>query len=94
MTPRIAWFGFLRFLASAAKLACVAAVLTAAGWGVWRGVQHAFFHNPDFRLKVIDLNENPVIDELQTALAIGIDLAERPNLFDIDVAQATAKLRA
>lgn len=92
MSPRIAWFGFLRFLGRIAKVACLVAALTAAGWGVWRGVQHAFFKNPDFRLRIIDLNENPVIDEIQTAEAIGIRLAERPNLFEIDVSQATAKL--
>ena len=63
MSPRIAWFGLLRFFAVLAKLACLAAVLTGIGWGVWRGIHHAFYQNPDFRLRVIDLNPNPVIDE-------------------------------
>ena len=94
MSPRIAWFGFLRFAVTAAKIGCVVAALTAAGWGVWRGVQHAFFQNPDFRLRYIDLNENSVIDEIETAEAIGIELAERPNLFDIDVSKAAEKLSA
>lgn len=94
MSPRIAWFGFLRFLGTAAKLGCVIAALTAAGWGVWRGIQHAFFQNPDFRLQIIDLNENPVIDELEAAAAMGIDLAARPNLFEIDVDKAADELAA
>jgi hypothetical protein len=66
MSPRIAWFGFLGSSADA-KIACVLAVLTGIGWGVWRGIQHAFYQNPDFSLKVIDLNPNPVIDELGVA---------------------------
>ena len=60
-------------------------MLTGIGWGVWRGIQHAFYKNPDFRLQVIDLNANPVIDELGVAAAAGIDLTANPSLFDINV---------
>lgn len=94
MTPRIAWLGFLGFFGSLTKLACVAAVLAALGWGVWRGMQVAFYRNPDFRLQVIDLNANPVIDELRVASVIGIDLSSSPSLFDIDVSNATKQLKA
>jgi cell division septal protein FtsQ len=94
MSPRIAWFGFLKLLGGLAKTACVLAVLTGIGWGVWRGVKHAFYQNPDFRLHVIDLNNNPVIDEVGVVETIGIDLAACPSLFDIDVKEACRKLRA
>jgi len=94
MTPRIAWLGFLGFFGSLTKLACVVAVLAALGWGVWRGMQVAFYRNPDFRLQVIDLNANPVIDELRVASVIGVDLSSSPSLFDIDVSNATEQLKA
>jgi hypothetical protein len=93
MSPRIAWLGFLGYLGVLARVACVVAVLAGIAWGVWRGVQHAFYQNPDFSLKVIDLNTNPVIDEFGVAEAIGIDLAACPSLFEIDVKQAGDKLR-
>ena len=92
MSPRIAWFSFLTFAGSLAKIACVLAVLTGIGWGVWLGVQRAFYKNPDFRLQVIDLNPNSAIDVEGLAEATGIDLTA--SLFDIDVDQVTAKLKA
>lgn len=94
MSPRIAWFGFLRLLFKLVKVACVLAVLGGSGWGVWRGVHHAFYQNPDFRLQVIDLNPNPVIDEAGVVEAIGIDLSASPSLFEIDAADAARKLKA
>jgi hypothetical protein len=93
MSPRIAWLGFMGFLGVLARITCVLAVLAGIGWGVWRGVRHAFYQNPDFSLKVIDLNTNPVIDEFGVAGAVGIDLAACPSLFEIDVKQAADKLR-
>lgn len=92
MSPRIAWFGFLRFSGTLVKIACVLAALTGLGWGVWRGIQHAFYKNPDFRLQVIRLNSNPVIDELGVAAVAGIDLTANPSLFDVDVNEAARKL--
>ncbi|MFZ9940911.1 MAG: cell division protein FtsQ/DivIB [Luteolibacter sp.] len=94
MTPRIAWLRFLGFFGSLTKLACVLAILAALGWAVWRGMQVAFYRNPDFRLQVIDLNANPVIDEIRLASVIGLDLASNPSLFDINVEQATEQLKA
>ena len=94
MSPRIAWFGFLRFTGSVFKLALVLAAITGIGWGVWWGVRHAFHQNPDFRLQVIDLNPNPAIDELGVAAAAGIRLEENPSLFDIDVSESVKRLKA
>lgn len=93
MSPRIAWFGFLRVLGFLGKVAFVLAVLGCLGWGAWRGVQHAFYRNPDFRLQSLDLNENPVVDELGVAAAAGIDLTAGVNLFEINIAAAEDKLR-
>jgi len=93
LSPRIAWFEFLKVTGRITKLACVLAVLVAIGWGVWRGVRHAFYQNPDFRLQVIDLNPNPVIDEIGVTEVGGIDLTKDPSLFDLDVTELGEKLR-
>lgn len=93
MSPRIAWFGFLKFAGKLAKLACVLAALAGIGWGAWLGIKEAFYKNPDFRLQVLDLNANPVIDELGVAAAAGIDLTANPNLFAVDVKEAVRKLK-
>jgi len=92
ISPRIAWLGFMRFAGVLAKLACLLAVLAGIGWGVWRGIEHAFYQNPDFGLRVIDLNPNPVIDEPGVVEVIGIDLAAGPSLFDINIREAGDKL--
>ncbi|MDP0499184.1 MAG: cell division protein FtsQ/DivIB [Verrucomicrobiales bacterium] len=94
MSPRIAWFGFLGFLGKFARLAVILGLMGAAGWGVWQGIRHAFYQNPDFELRMIKLNTNPVIDEAGVAEVVGIDLLEMPSLFDIDVEQAAMKLCA
>jgi hypothetical protein len=94
ITPRIAWLGFLRLLGKSVRTACILAALAGIGWGVWRGVRHAFYQNPDFRLQVIDLNANPVIDEAGVAAAIGIDLAACPSLFAIDVEKSAGTLKS
>ncbi len=91
MSPRIAWFEFLSLVGKLTKIACFLAVLTGIGWGVWQGIQRAFYKNPDFQLQVIDLNPNPVIDEIGLAEKTGIDLTA--SLFDIDVKEITAKLQ-
>ncbi len=90
MSSRIAWFSFLKLAGGVLKFACVLAVIAGAGWGVWQGIQHAFYKNPDFRLQVIDLNSNPVIDEAGLVEAAAIDL--NASLFDIDVDDLTNKL--
>ena len=93
MSPRIAWFGFLRYAGLLAKTACVLGLLAGLGWGGWRGIHKALYQNPDFRLRVITLNANPVIDELGVAAAAGINLATNPSLFDIDVQDVCQKLK-
>jgi hypothetical protein len=92
MSPRIAWLNFLKCAVRTFKFACVIAALAGISWGARRGIQQAFFNNPDFRLQVIALNANPVIDELGVAVAAGIDLNDKPCLFDIDVKDVEQKL--
>lgn len=92
MSPRIAWFGFLKIVGKLTKIACLLAVLGGIGWGCWQGIQQAFYKNPDFRLQVIDLNPNPVIDEVGVARTAEINLTG--SLFDIDVDDVTARLKA
>jgi hypothetical protein len=93
MSPRIAWFGFLKLAGKVAKLAGLLAVLVGIGWGCWQGIQKVFLKNPDFRLQVIALNANPVIDELGIAATAGIDLTSNPSLFDIDVKEVERALK-
>ncbi len=92
MSPRIAWFGFLRFLGGMFKLACLLAVFTGIGWGILQGVQQAFYKNPDFRLQVIDLNPNPVIDAKGLAEVAKINTSG--TLFDIDIDAVVTALKA
>lgn len=94
VSPRIVWFGFLKLAGKLTKFACVLALLTGIGWGVWRGIQQAFYKNPDFRLRVLALNPNPVIDELGVATAAGIDLTTNASLFSLEVKDIARKLKA
>ncbi|MEI6818801.1 MAG: FtsQ-type POTRA domain-containing protein [Verrucomicrobiota bacterium] len=91
MSPRIAWLGALRVAGSLTKLACILAVIAGIGWGGGQGIQHAFYNNPDFRLQVIDLNANPVIDEVELVKAA--EIYQNPNLFKIDVKEVERKLK-
>ena len=94
VSPRILWFGFLRYTGGVFKLAALLAALGGLGWASWRGIQHVVYQNPDFHLKVIDLNPNPVIDELGVAALAGIDLTQSPSLFQIDVSRTRRGLEA
>ncbi len=92
MSPRIAWFSFLKLAGTLTKFTCILAVLVGMGWGVWQGIQRAFYKNPDFRLQVIDLNSNTVIDESGLAEVTGIDITG--SIFNINIDQVVAKLKA
>lgn len=92
MSPRIAWIKFLRVIGKLTKVACVLAALAGVSWAVWQGVQRAFYQNPDFRLQVIDLNANSVIDETRLAEVTQLDLTA--SIFNIKVDELEAKLKA
>ncbi len=92
MSPRIAWLSFLKLAGKLIKFACVLAVIAGVGWGVWQGIQRAFYKNPDFRLQVIDLNQNPVIDEARLAEVTELDLTA--SIFSIRIDDVVSKLKA
>ena len=92
MSPRIAWFSFLKILGRSAKYAVVAGIIGAAGWGAWKGIRHAFYENPDFRLQSVDLNENSAIDEFGVYQTANID--PQSNLFALDIEHITKRLKA
>jgi len=69
------------------KPLCLLILLAAAGLGVRQGVRWALYDNPDFRLQAVDLNPNPVIDELDFVKLTGINL--RANLFQLDLEALT-----
>lgn len=93
-SPRILWFSFLRRFFRFAKFAVILAILAAAGWGVWQAVLHTFHKNPDFRLAMIDINENPIIDALEVAHISGINLSNRPTVFEINMHRVEEILNA
>jgi cell division septal protein FtsQ len=90
MSPRIAWFNFLGFLRSLTKAALVVGFLLAVAYGIREAVEHTFHRNPDFRLKVIKLNANDVLDEGELVSLLKIDLSA--NIFDFDVDQLEREL--
>lgn len=92
MSPRIAWFGFLRACSRSARLIIILALAAGAGWGVWYGAQRAFLDNPEFQLRQVELNPNQAIDEAELVKAAGIDL--HSNLFDLDVEEIRGRLAA
>lgn len=83
MSPRIAWFNLLGFLKLLAKFAVVICILLSIAYGVREAIEHTFHRNPDFRLQVIDLTPNDVLDETELVEHLKIDLTS--NIFDLDV---------
>jgi len=90
MSPRIAWFNLLGFGKSLVRMAIALGVLLAIAYGIKQAIEHTFHRNPDFRLQVIDLSPNDVLDEAGLVEHLGIDLAS--NIFDFDVAAMRERL--
>jgi hypothetical protein len=91
-SPRIAWFGFLKTLASLAKITAALAILAGIAWCVREGWTHAFQQNPEFRLKAIDLNPNPILDEAGLAEVSALNLTA--SIFEIDARTIEQRLRS
>lgn len=83
MSPRIAWFNFLDALKTLTKLALLFTVIGAVGYGIQKAIEYTFHDNPDFRLQVINLSPNDVMDEANLVEHLHIDLSA--NIFDFDV---------
>ncbi len=83
-SPRLVWLGFCGILARLVKLGFLAAVLAAVFWVGHQGYKRVILDNPDFRLRVIDLNTNPVLDERGLVEHTGLDLTS--NITRVDIA--------
>ncbi len=83
MSPRIAWFSLLAFLKLLGKVAGVIGILVGIAYGIRQAIEHTFHQNPDFRLQIINLNENDVLDEAALVEQLAIDLSG--NIFDFDI---------
>ncbi len=92
ISGRLIWLACLGVLGKLGKLACVLAVLAGIGWGIWQGFRHAVYQNPDFSLKMIQLNKNPLFDEAEFAEATQLNLTG--SIFDVDTKGITAYLNA
>jgi hypothetical protein len=89
-SPRIAWLGFTRWLARGCKLAFLAAVVASITWAGYQGYQRVVLENPDFQLRIIDLNPNDVIDEADLVELTGLDITA--NLTRINTGKITTAL--
>lgn len=89
-SPRLVWLGFCGILARAIKLGFLLAVIAALGWAGHQGYKRVVLDNPDFQLRVIDLNDNPVIDERGLVELTGLDLTS--NITRVDSAGMTETL--
>jgi POTRA domain, FtsQ-type len=92
MSPRIAWFSFVKLSGKALKFSLFLGIFAAIGWACKLGFEEAFYKNPEFQLKTIQLTENPILDEAELGQIIGIN--PPPNLFSIDIPDLEAKLSA
>jgi len=89
-SPRLVWLGFCGILVRAIKLGFLTAVVAAIGWASHQGYKRVVLDNPDFQLRVIDLNDNPVIDERGLVALTGLDLTS--NITRVDSAGMTQTL--
>ncbi|MEI7929102.1 MAG: FtsQ-type POTRA domain-containing protein [Verrucomicrobiales bacterium] len=92
MSPRIAWFGLLKVCGRGAKCTLFLALAGAAGWGAWLGIQRTFLHNPEFQLRLVQLNPNEALDEADVVKTASIDL--RANLFALSTDTIRDRLAA
>lgn len=91
-SPRLVWLGVLRQLVRVVKVLVVLALLGAACWGGAYGLRRFFIENDDFRLQVIELTPNEVIDPAGVAELGQIDLTG--SLFKVDIAALQERLAA
>lgn len=92
MSPRIAWFGMVRYLRKLARVALILALVGSALWGARLGIRRGLVENDEFRLQAIELTPNLAIDERRLVEIAGIDLAG--SLFECDAAEITRRLQA
>lgn len=92
MSPRIAWFGLLRYLRKIAKFALFLALAGGLAWGVRLGIRRGLLENKEFRLQAIRLTPNPAINERDLVRIAGINV--NGSLFECDATVIESRLRA
>lgn len=88
-SPRLVWLGFRDLLERLIRLSFLLAVLAAVGWAGHQGYTRVVLDNPDFQLRVIDLNPNSVIDERALVELTGLDLTANITRLDVDSIEQT-----
>lgn len=91
MSPRIAWYSFLRLGGRLLKWSFGLAVFAALVWGAWTGGRQWLVENEEFQLQAIELTPNSAIDEKRFVLLTGINLSG--SLFECDVTDIEDRLR-
>lgn len=91
-SPRIMWFVVLKGLGRAARLLAILAVVGLIVWGAGWGLKRMFIDSDDFRLQVIELNPNGVIDEMGIVELGGIDL--NASVFEVGTRELQRRLEA
>jgi cell division septal protein FtsQ len=87
---RLLWIGLTEWLGKLFKLVLIGGAAAGLVWAAGLGLRRAFLDNSDFRIALIDLNENPVLDELRLIEVGGIDLEQ--SIFKIGVTDLEARL--
>lgn len=92
MSPRIAWYGFLRTCGKLMKVTLALALIAAAGWGIWLGVRRGLIENKEFKLQAVRLTPNTALDVPRLVEVTGIDLGG--SLFQCDLSQIEDRVGA
>lgn len=88
-SPRLMWLGFRGLVVRLIGLGFILAVLAAFGWAGHKAYTHVVVDNPDFQLRVLDLNPNPVLDERSLVELTGLDLTANITRVDVDAIEHT-----
>jgi len=91
-SPRILFFKSLGAIGDLIKIAILAGLLVLAGWGIKKGVNHTFVHNPEFALQDIKLTTNGFITKQRIVEETGIQ--EGDTLFSLSINEIQEKLES
>lgn len=92
MSPRIFWYDVRRAFGTLCRVIAWLALLGAAGWGVWKGVERGLLENNEFALREVRLNDNPALDQERLLRVASIDA--EGTLFDCNPDAIEASLEA
>jgi cell division septal protein FtsQ len=86
------WFGVLKGLGRMARMLVLLGFVGLLVWGAGLGLKRVFIDSEDFRLQVIELSPNSVIDELGVVELGGIDL--NASVFEVGTSELERRLEA